>query len=40
MCPLCGKEDCWRERVYDKPKPKNPEDRYNIKEVWDYCGGI
>lgn len=40
MCPLCGKEDCWKERVYDKSKPKNPARRYSIKEVWDYCGGL
>ena len=26
-CVLCGSTDEWKERVYDKPKPDNGEDR-------------
>lgn len=39
LCPLCGREDVYRERCYDE-KPKDPSDRIQIKEVWDYCGAL
>ena len=35
-CPLCGKEDKYRERIYGE-KPKDHNERYVIKEYWDYC---
>jgi len=37
-CPQCGKSSTWKERVYDKPKPKKRENLYSEREVWDYCG--
>ncbi len=27
-CPVCGRERRWKERVYDRPKPIDREDRY------------
>lgn len=33
-CPLCGRDSSTKYRVYEKPKL---EDRYVLKEVWDYC---
>lgn len=35
-CPLCGKEDKFRERIYAK-KPKDISKRIIIQEVYDYC---
>ena len=37
-CPVCGHEDTWKERVYNKQKPKRQEKRHIWHEVWDYCG--
>ena len=36
-CPQCGRDSTWKERVYDKPRPKDKQHRYVFKEVWDYC---
>ena len=36
-CPLCGRDDTYKERVYDEEKPKEWEKRFTFKEVWDYC---
>ena len=33
-CPLCGRDQTIKYRVHEKPKP---EDRYVVKEVYDYC---
>ena len=27
-CPVCGSDQSFKERIYDKPKPKKKEDRY------------
>jgi len=37
-CPVCGSCNEWKERVYDKPKPEDPQERHVYKQVWDYCG--
>lgn len=37
-CPVCGKEDTWRERRYT-PRPEKWEDRHDFKEVYDWCNG-
>lgn len=37
-CPQCGQSHEWKERIYDKRKPKSPNKRRVIEEVWDYCG--
>lgn len=31
-CVLCTKGDTFRERIYDRPKPKDPKERYEIIE--------
>lgn len=36
-CPICGKETKWKERIYDRPKPKDIEDRHVYSEIYDYC---
>jgi len=36
-CPVCGRDDTYKERVYDEEKPKEWEKRFTFKEVWDYC---
>ena len=36
-CPLCLSEDRIRERVYDRPRPDDYNERHIWKEVWDYC---
>lgn len=35
-CPVCGREDGSRTRVYG-PKPKRREDRVEYMEHYDYC---
>ena len=35
-CVLCGYTDEWKERVYDKPKPDDGEDRYVYRQT--ACG--
>lgn len=37
-CPVCGHEYTWKERVYNKFKPKDREKRHVWHEVWDNCG--
>jgi hypothetical protein len=39
VCPVCGKEDSWKERCYT-PKPESPEERISYKEIYDYCGTL
>jgi hypothetical protein len=36
-CPVCGKEDRYKERIYGIPKPENGEERYRIIEAYDWC---
>lgn len=36
-CPICGKEDVWRERIRDRPKPSAPNERWLVEQVYDYC---
>lgn len=36
-CPICGKEETFQERIYDREKPVEWNDRHHLKEVWDYC---
>ena len=38
VCPLCGREDNYKERIYDKQKPELYRDRHDYHEVWDGCG--
>jgi len=28
-CPVCGYLDVWKERIYNKPKPVNEDERYD-----------
>ena len=35
VCPICGREDRYRERVYDE-KPEDYADRHHVVEGW--CG--
>jgi len=35
-CPQCCREDVYKERVYDRPKPNNYSERHIWREVW--CG--
>ena len=40
-CPVCGRDQSFRERVYGK-RPKNPKKRYvylNQFETYDHCVG-
>ena len=37
-CPVCGRDDTWRERRYS-PRPEKWEDRHSFKEVYDWCVG-
>ena len=37
-CVICGKEDKYRERIYDKPKPENWNERnIFIENMCDKC---
>jgi hypothetical protein len=31
-CVLCGAGDTYKERVYDRPKPENPAERYEFEQ--------
>jgi len=33
-CVLCGRNNSWKERIHDKPKPGNPQDRYIQEPSW------
>ena len=35
-CPICGRDDTSRERRFD-PRPDDPTERRDFREVWDYC---
>jgi hypothetical protein len=35
-CPLCGRGETIRERVYGE-KPKNPEEMYSFESYYDSC---
>lgn len=35
-CPVCGRSDNWRERVYGR-KPKKPSLRIFYKQAYCYC---
>lgn len=37
-CPVCGKDQTWKERVYE-PKPKSASKRYiHLPDQVTYCG--
>jgi hypothetical protein len=36
-CPVCGRSSEWKERIYDKPRPKKKEDRYKFNQTWCHC---
>ena len=33
-CEICGRDASWKERIYAKEKPKNPNDRYIQEPSW------
>ena len=37
-CPLCNRTEVYKVRIYDKPKPKNYDNRHEVIEHWDGCG--
>lgn len=38
-CPVCGREDSWKERQYTI-KPKNSNLRYFFEQVYDWCDSL
>ena len=36
-CPVCGRSDEYRERIYDRPKPVDNKDRYHFEQFYDWC---
>lgn len=36
-CPVCGGGETFHERVYDRPKPKDPMKRYHHAQMYDWC---
>ena len=36
-CPICGKTNRHKNRIYGILKPTDPTERYHISEVYDYC---
>lgn len=40
LCPVCGKEETYQVRIYDRPKPKDYHRRHIIHEVYDYCNSL
>ena len=36
-CPQCGRDQTYRERVTDKPRPATYDERHGIIESWDSC---
>jgi hypothetical protein len=36
-CPSCGGERVYKERVYDKPKPDDWNERNTVIDAYDYC---
>jgi len=36
-CPICGRGDEIRERVYGRPKPENSQERHIFHEHYDWC---
>jgi len=39
-CPICAGSTEHQERIFDKPKPENWEDRNTVIDSWDYCGAL
>ncbi len=39
-CPICAHTEVIKERVYDRPKPKEWNERHDIIERWDYCNAL
>lgn len=35
--PACGDSKVYKERIYDRPKPKQWQERHIVHETWDYC---
>ena len=33
-CVLCGRSGSYKERVHDRPKPDDPQDRYKQDSQW------
>jgi hypothetical protein len=40
MCPICGREDVYKARVYGFPKPDEYCERHEYLYVWDYCDAL
>ena len=38
-CPVCGASEIWKERIYNKPKPKDCVDRKVFTYLNCYCIG-
>jgi hypothetical protein len=38
-CPICGKDDTFRTRVYEKDVPRPPEwnNRHEFRDMYDWC---
>lgn len=39
-CPICGRGNTYRERIYNRPKPKEPSKRYEYHDTYDYCDAL
>lgn len=39
-CPICGRGQTYRERIYDKPKPLNPSERHVWVPDYDWCDAL
>ncbi len=39
-CPVCGSSTTYRERVYDRPKPKWAAQRYKQVVAYDWCDAL
>ena len=39
ICPVCGQEHTYKSREYSE-KPKDWNERNEIKEVYDYCNSL
>ena len=40
-CPICGRGDTYRERIYNKPKPKDKAKQYDYNGMaYDWCNAL
>ena len=37
FCPVCGAENSWKERIFNRSKPKDPAKRYESRQEYDQC---